>query len=58
MTDSPPPRDRTRINISELLEVRYWCKTLQISEAQLRDAVISGGSSELDRVREYLRDHC
>ena len=55
MTQLPPVRDRTRINLSEILEMRYWCKELNVSEQQLREAVIEGGSSEVCRVRDYLR---
>jgi len=42
MPDDPAkrgPADRSRINIHEPYEVRYWCGTLGCSEQQLRDCV-------------------
>lgn len=47
------PQDRSRINLSEDYEVRYWTEALGVSEQTLRDAVAEVGSSA-DRVREAL----
>ena len=38
-TNQRGPADAQRINLSEDYEVRYWTKTLGISEARLREAV-------------------
>lgn len=54
MNPFPQTRDHTRIDLSELLEVRYWCKELDITEAELRQAVADAGSSEVCRVRDHL----
>jgi CRISPR/Cas system-associated endonuclease Cas3-HD len=42
--------DRSRINIDEPYEVRYWTEALSVSEAKLREAVITVGTSA-DAVR-------
>ena len=46
-------RDRSRINLSEDYEVRYWTKTLGISEDRLRQLVSEHGNSA-DKIREAL----
>jgi thymidylate synthase ThyX len=46
--------DRTRINVNEDWERRYWMTQLHCSEKQLRDAVRVVGSS-VDAVRAYLQ---
>lgn len=33
------PADRTRINVNESYEVRYWTEALGCTEQQLRDCV-------------------
>ncbi|WP_086921348.1 DUF3606 domain-containing protein [Variovorax sp. JS1663] len=47
------PQDRSRINVSEIHELRYWTQTLGVSEAQLRAAVAAAGTS-VEAVRQYL----
>lgn len=47
------PTDRSRINIHEAWEVRYWCNELGVTEQQLRDAVQAVGVS-VAAVRKYL----
>jgi hypothetical protein len=47
------PGDRTRINLGEDYEVRYWTETLGVSEQTLRDAVAEVGSSA-EKVREAV----
>jgi hypothetical protein len=47
------PQDRSRINVSETHELRYWTKELGVSEAQLRAAVAAAGTS-VKAVRQYL----
>ena len=56
MADDPNkrgPQDRTRINVNEPHEVRYWTETLGVTEAQLRSAVAAAGV-EVKDVRVYL----
>jgi hypothetical protein len=48
------PADRSRINVNEEWERRYWTKELQCSEEQLRAAVSAVGVS-VNAVREHLR---
>ncbi|WP_191577793.1 DUF3606 domain-containing protein [Achromobacter insolitus] len=48
------PQDRSRINVNETHELRYWTQALGVSEAQLRDAVKAVGPSAA-AVREHLR---
>jgi len=47
------PQDRTRININEDWEVRYWTKELGASEDRLRELVKQHGVSA-DAVRRAL----
>ncbi|MDH1180866.1 DUF3606 domain-containing protein, partial [Achromobacter mucicolens] len=37
------PQDRSRINVNEAHELRYWTQALGVTEAQLRDAVKAVG---------------
>ncbi len=39
------PQDRTRINLSEDFEVRYWTKKFGVTKEQLEAAVKTAGSS-------------
>jgi hypothetical protein len=48
------PQDRSRINLSQDYEVRYWTQELGVSKDALEKAVDEVGSSA-DRVREYLK---
>ena len=48
------PADRSRINVNEEWERRYWTKELGVSEEQLRAAVSAAGNS-VDAVRAHLR---
>jgi hypothetical protein len=48
MADDPNKRthqDRSRINLSEDYEVRYWCERFELSEDELRAAVKRVGNS-------------
>ena len=57
MTDDPRNRgepDRSRINLNEEHEVRYWTKALGATEAELRAAVEAVGPTP-DKVREYFQ---
>ncbi|QEK93989.1 DUF3606 domain-containing protein [Achromobacter insolitus] len=47
------PQDRSRINVNEDHEVRYWSKELGVSEDQLREGVKAAGVS-VEAVRKYL----
>lgn len=48
------PQDRSRINLSEDYEVRYWTDKLGISKSQLEEAVKAVGPSAT-AVEEELR---
>ena len=39
------PQDRSRINVNEDYELRYWTGKFQVSEQELRDAVNRAGTS-------------
>lgn len=47
------PRDRTRVNVHEAWEVRYWCGAFSCTEQQLRRAVSAVGVMASD-VRTWL----
>lgn len=47
------PQDRSRVNVNETHELRYWTKELGVTEAQLRAAVAAAGTSA-QAVRNYL----
>ena len=48
------PQDRSRININEDWELRYWTKELGVTEDQLRKTVQRVGPSA-DAVRKALK---
>ena len=48
------PQDRSRVNVNEHYELRYWSETLGVAEQHLRDAVAAVGTSA-EKIREYLR---
>lgn len=57
MSDSNQNRgepDRSRINVNQDHELRYWTQALDVSEDDLRSAVRAVGT-DADAVREYLR---
>ena len=47
------PQDRSRIDVNEEWEVRYWCEKFNCTLDELRDAVDAVGVS-VDDVRTYL----
>ncbi|MDH0090262.1 MAG: DUF3606 domain-containing protein [Achromobacter mucicolens] len=47
------PQDRSRINVNEPHELRYWTQALGVTESQLREAVKAVGPSAT-AVREHL----
>jgi hypothetical protein len=47
------PQDRSRVNVNEEWERRWWCKEFGCTEQQLRDAVRAVGVSA-DKVRQHL----
>jgi len=56
MADDPDNRgaaDRSRINLDEAYEVRYWTQRFGISEEQLRHAVKARGVSA-QKVADYF----
>ena len=48
------PADRSRVNVNESWEVRYWCKEFGCTETQLRAAVKAVGVSAA-AVRAHLK---
>lgn len=44
-TNTKGPEDRSKINLSQEHEVRYWAKELNVSEDQLRAIVKQVGNS-------------
>jgi hypothetical protein len=48
------PADRERLSLTEEWEVRYWCKSLGVNEAQLQQAVAKIGHMTKD-VRAFLK---
>ncbi|HEY1212825.1 MAG TPA: DUF3606 domain-containing protein [Bryobacteraceae bacterium] len=47
------PQDRSRINVNEEWELRYWTEELGVSEARLRELVKQHGVSA-DAIRRAL----
>ncbi|HEX7960421.1 MAG TPA: DUF3606 domain-containing protein [Terriglobales bacterium] len=47
------PADRSRINVHEAWELRWWTQELRVTEAQLRAAVNTVGIS-VSAVRRHL----
>ncbi len=52
-TSNRGPQDRTRINVHEDYEVRYWTQVMGCTPDELREAVHAVGVSA-DAVRRYL----
>ena len=48
------PKDRSRVNVNEEWEVRYWTKEFGVSEEKLRQAVQQAGPS-VETVRKVLK---
>jgi hypothetical protein len=48
------PADRTRVNMHEKHEVKYWTGKWAITEAQLKEAHDSVGVT-VDKIEDYLR---
>ncbi|WP_313621384.1 DUF3606 domain-containing protein [Achromobacter sp.] len=48
------PQDRSRVNVNESYELRYWTKHFGVTEEQLRAAVKAVGPSAT-AVQEHLR---
>lgn len=49
------PQDASRISLSEQWEITYWTKKFNVSEQELRDAVMIVGSSTA-KVAEKLKN--
>lgn len=52
-TENRGGQDRSRINMNEDYEVRYWTEKFGCSREQLQEAVDQVGS-QVDRVEEFL----
>ncbi|MDM0001187.1 DUF3606 domain-containing protein [Variovorax sp. J22P240] len=51
--DNRGPEDRSRINVNEPHEVRYWMQRFDVTEEDLRKAVAEVGVA-VDRIAEQL----
>jgi hypothetical protein len=49
------PADRSRINVNEPLEVRYWCRELHVEPRDLRRVIQRVGPLVADVKEEFLR---
>jgi hypothetical protein len=49
----PGEPDRSRINLNEDYEVRYWCKELRVSPDELQHMVAEHGNS-VEKIRAAL----
>lgn len=47
------PQDRTRINVNQPHELRYWSQKLGVTEEELRNAVQQAGPMA-DKVERHL----
>ena len=57
MSDDPEkcgPKDRTRINVSDENELRYWARELGVDATTLKNAVKAAGTS-IEAVRRHLK---
>jgi len=51
------PQDRSRINVNEEWELRYWTKVLGVTEDRLRKAVAKVGvSAEAVRAELHIKE--
>jgi hypothetical protein len=48
------PADRSRVNVKEPSEVKYWRKQFGCTEQQLRQAIAAAGDSAA-KVSQYLK---
>lgn len=58
MPDDPRsrvPADRSRVNVDDPAEVKYWRKEYGCTEQQLRQAVAAAGVSAA-KVRQYFKE--
>ena len=49
------PQDRSRVNVNEPWELRYWSEKFNVSHDRLKEAVKNVGVSAA-KVQEYLKD--
>jgi hypothetical protein len=56
MAESIPdgPKDRDRVNLDDPSDLRWWCKVLGVTEAELRTAVQDVGTDATE-VRKHVR---
>ena len=47
------PADRTKVNVNEPWELKYWTKTLNVAEVKLKAAVKAVGT-KVEDVRKHL----
>ena len=51
----PADPDRTRIQLDDERDVRYWTREFKLTEDELRGAIAASGTTSATRLREYLR---
>jgi hypothetical protein len=49
-----PVRDRSKVNLSDSSELFYWCRALNCTPQQLKNAVNQAGNST-NAIREQLK---
>ncbi len=47
-------RERFRIDVARIWEVRWWAQAIGISEQELREAIAAVGN-DVDQVRKHVR---
>ena len=53
-TNAPPGDGAQRIDLTRQTDVLYWCRILDVTMEQLRDAVHHAGH-QVEEVQRYLR---
>jgi hypothetical protein len=54
MDNKPGPADKRRIDLTEQMDVQFWCRVFDVSMDELRDAVHHAGH-EVEEVERYIR---
>jgi hypothetical protein len=55
LSQSKRPADRSRVNVEDPNDLRWWCGHLGCSDLKLKEAVRKVGQTPL-RVQQYLRN--
>ena len=54
MDTTPGPADKRRIDLTEQMDVQFWCRVFDVSMDELREAVHHAGH-EVEEVERYIR---